>query len=341
MSKILVTGGTGYIGSHTVIELQQSGFDVVVIDNFSNSDAKTLERIESITGKRPEFFELDLQDREKVDYFFSRVSDVETVVHFAAAKAVGESVANPLKYYENNVGATVNLLQAMKKFGVNNFVFSSTAAVYGQPDKLPVDESSPVKNPDSPYGNTKKIIEEVARDLAQVKKNFQAIVLRYFNVVGAHSSGKIGELPLGEPANLVPYITQTVAGVREELKVFGNDYNTRDGFGVRDYIHVVDLARAHVVAVKRLQNKKNKNNYEIFNLGTGQGFSVKEVIDIFEKVNKVKVKYKIVDRRPGDVAEIYTSTELANKELGWQVKYGLEAMAKTAWEWEKNYRNLK
>lgn len=336
--KILVTGGTGYIGSHTVVELQQQGFECIILDNLSNSQIETLDRIKEITGKRPEFFELDLRDKEALEKFFSKNKEIEAVIHFAAAKAVGESVENPLKYYENNVGATVNLLQELRKNDISNFIFSSTAAVYGEPDSVPVDETSPIKKASSPYGNTKKIMEEVIRDLCFADKGFASIVLRYFNAAGAHDSGLIGEVPTGTPANLVPFVTQTAIGKQEELKVFGNDYETADGFGVRDYIHVVDLARAHVKSLERLLNRANENNLEIYNLGTGQGNSVKEVIDIFEKISGVKLNYSITDRRPGDIAEIYTKTDLANEKLDWRAEKNIEDMLRSAWEWEQALR---
>jgi len=338
MKKVLVTGGTGYIGSHTVVELQQAGFECVIVDNLSNSKIETLDRIEKITGVRPLFLRLDLRDKKSVLDFFRDNTDIEAVIHFAAAKAVGESVADPLKYYENNVGSTINLLKAMRENGIGNFIFSSTAAVYGEPEKVPVDENSLIQKPSSPYGNAKKIVEEIVEDLCFSDKDFNSIVLRYFNAAGAHDSGLIGEVPTGVPANLVPFITQTGIGIREELLVFGDDYNTKDGFGVRDYIHVVDLARAHVAALQRLLENKNEKNLEIYNLGTGKGNSVKEVIDVFEKVSGVKLNYKIVARRPGDIAEIYTKTDLANDKLGWRAEKGIEEMIKSAWEWERKLR---
>lgn len=335
MNKILVTGGTGYIGSHATVELQKAGFKVVIVDNLSNSKIEVLDRITQITGVRPEFSEFDLRDQERLKFFFNRHRDIVAAVHFAAVKAVGESAENPLKYYDNNVSSSICLLKQLREAGVHNLVFSSTAAVYGQANRLPVTETSPIQTPSSPYGNTKKIIEEIISDVARADEKFKSIILRYFNVVGAHESVLIGELPLGEPANLVPYITQTAIGLRPELKIFGCDYNTRDGFGVRDYIHVVDLARAHVLAVKRLLDKKSESNREIFNLGTGRGYSVKEVVDTFEKVNGVKINYRIIDRRPGDISEIYTLPDLAKRVLGWRAEYGLEEMLVSAWEWEK------
>ena len=335
MKKILVTGGAGYIGSHTVVVLHQKGFDCVILDNLSNSQIESLDRIEKITGKRPEFFELDLCDKVALEKFFEKNKEIEAVIHFAAAKAVGESVEKPLKYYENNVGATINLLQELRKNNISNFIFSSSASVYGEPDVIPVNEDSPIKQASSPYGNTKKIMEEVIRDLCLADKGFASIVLRYFNVAGAHDSGLLGEVPSGVPANLIPFVTQTAIGKQAELKVFGDDYETQDGFGVRDYIHVVDLARAHVKSLERLLNRTNENNLEIYNLGTGQGNSVKEVIDVFEKVSGEKLNYKIVARRPGDIAEIYTETKLANEKLAWQAEKNLEDMLRSAWEWEK------
>lgn len=335
---ILITGGTGYIGSHTVVELQQAGFTCVIVDNLSNSKIETLDRIEAITGVRPLFCRLDLRNQKEVNDFLGENKNIDAVIHFAGAKAVGESVVDPLKYYENNVSATVNLLQGMRANGINNIIFSSTAAVYGEPEIIPVTENSPVQLPSSPYGNTKKIIEEIIRDVTVAESDFRAVLLRYFNVAGAHDSVLIGEIPTGVPANLVPFITQTAIGIREELKVFGNDYKTKDGYGVRDYIHVVDLARAHVAALLRLIENKNEKNLEIYNLGTGQGNSVKEVIDIFEKISGLKLNYKIVERRAGDIAEIYTKTDLANEKLKWRAERGIEEMIESAWRWERKLR---
>lgn len=338
MNKILITGGTGYIGSHTVVELQQAGFDCLIIDNLSNSKLETLDRIEKITGKRPAFVRLDLRNKEDLNRFFGENKDIDAVIHFAGAKSVGESVSDPLKYYENNVGASVNLFQVMQAVGIKNLIFSSTAAVYGEAETIPVDENTTIQKPSSPYGNTKKIIEEIIQDLTIADANFQAIALRYFNVAGAHESTLIGELPSGVPANLVPFITQSAIGKLPPLKVFGNDYPTSDGYGVRDYIHVVDLARAHVAALQRLLQKENEVNWEVYNLGTGRGNSVKEVIDTFEKVNDVKLNYEIVARRPGDIAEIFTKTDLANEKLQWRAEKNIEDILRSAWEWEQALR---
>ncbi|NCC72652.1 MAG: UDP-glucose 4-epimerase GalE [Sphingobacteriia bacterium] len=333
MKKILVTGGTGYIGSHTTVELQQKGYDVVVVDNFSNSQADVLDNIEAISGKKPAFENFDLSDREKTLDFFSRYHDLDAIIHFAAFKAVGESVAKPLLYYQNNIFSLVNILQGMLINNINNLVFSSSCTVYGQPDKLPVDELAPVQQAMSPYGNTKQISEEIIQDTVR-SSSLKAIALRYFNPIGAHESSKIGELPLGVPNNLVPFITQTAIGIREQLKVFGSDYPTSDGTPIRDYIHVVDLAKAHVIAVDRMLENKTKKTFEVFNLGTGNGYSVLEVINSFEKVSGLKLNYKIVDRRPGDVTEVWADTRFANEELGWKAEKGIDEMTLSAWNWE-------
>ena len=338
MKKILVTGGTGYIGSHTVVELQAQGFECLIVDNLSNSRIETLEGIEKISGKRPEFVKLDLRDKKSVFEFFAGNKDIEAVIHFAAAKAVGESVTDPLKYYENNVVSTVNLLQAMQENKINNIIFSSTAAVYGKPEEMPVSEETPIQEACSPYGNAKIIVEEIIRDVAVSDKNFKSILLRYFNAAGAHDSGLVGEVPSGIPANLIPFITQTAIGARDELKVFGNDYDTKDGYGVRDYIHVVDLAKAHVASLQRMISGDIEKNLEIYNLGTGQGNSVKEVIDLFEKISGTKLKYSVTDRRTGDIAEIYAKTDLANEKLNWKAEKNIKDMLRSAWEWEKALR---
>lgn len=337
--KILVTGGTGYIGSHTTVELINDGFDVVIIDNLYNSEAEVVDRIEKITGVRPELEVFDLVDAQKVDEFFRKHNDISAIIHFAAYKAVSESVFKPLDYYRNNLGSLINLLQAMKEHSVPNLVFSSSCTVYGQPGKLPVTEEAPLQPPTSPYGNTKQVGEEIIRDTAFSDKNLKAIALRYFNPVGAHPSALIGELPRGVPENLVPYITQTAYGLREELKVFGNDYDTPDGSCIRDYLHVVDLAKAHVVAVRRLVEEKTRKNYEVYNLGTGNGVSVLEAIESFERVSGVKLKYRIVDRRPGDIEKIWADPSFANKELGWKTISTLDEAMKTAWDWEKKIRD--
>jgi UDP-glucose 4-epimerase len=304
MGKILVTGGLGFIGSHTVVELQNEGYEVVIIDNLSNSSIKVLDGIVAITGKQPIFEKFDLRDKLKVQEFFRIYQDITGVVHFAASKAVGESVEKPLLYYENNINTLVYLLQEFWKFEHSNFIFSSSCTVYGQADELPITEDAPVKTAESPYGNTKQIGEEIIRDTCKVHQHFNAISLRYFNPIGAHESVKIGELPIGVPQNLVPFITQTAAGLRSELSVFGNDYPTSDGTCIRDYIHVVDLAKAHVVALERLMSHKNKSNYEVFNIGTGTGSTVLEVIQSFERVSGEKLNYKFADRRAGDVISL-------------------------------------
>jgi UDP-glucose 4-epimerase len=332
--KILVTGGTGYIGSHTAVELINEGFDVVIIDNLYNSEAGVVDRIEKITGVRPELDVFDLCDKEKLEAFFGKHDDIKAIIHFAAYKAVGESVNKPLEYYRNNLVSLINLLEVMKKQEAGSFVFSSSCTVYGQPEKLPVTEDSPLQPAASPYGNTKQIGEAIIRDTAASDGNMKAISLRYFNPIGAHPSALIGELPRGVPENLVPFITQTAYGLRDELRVFGDDYDTPDGSCIRDYLHVVDLAKAHVVAVKRLLEGKNRNNYEVFNLGTGKGVSVLEAIDSFERVSGLKLKYTIVGRRPGDIEKIWADPSFANRELGWKTESSLDEAMKTAWDWE-------
>lgn len=337
--KILVTGGLGFIGSHTVVELQNEGFEVVVVDNLSNSSINVLDGIEAITGKRPIFEEFDLRDKPKVQDFFQKHDDIAGVIHFAASKAVGESVEEPLLYYENNLGVLVYILQELKKKGGASFIFSSSCTVYGQADEMPITEAAPVKPAESPYGNTKQVGEEIIRDTCKVNSELKAISLRYFNPIGAHPSGKIGELPIGVPQNLVPFITQTGVGLREQLSVFGDDYPTEDGTCIRDYIHVVDLAKAHVAALQRLLENKNEGNYEVFNLGTGTGSSVLEVIQSFERVSGEKLNYKIMGRRPGDVIQAYADTKKANDVLGWKAKSTLDDAMKSAWEWEKIVRS--
>ena len=337
--KILVTGGLGFIGSHTVVELQNEGFEVVVVDNLSNSSIDVLDGIKSITGKKPIFEEFDLREKPKVQAFFQKHDDIAGVIHFAASKAVGESVEKPLQYYENNLGVLVYILQELKKKGEASFIFSSSCTVYGQADTMPITEAAPVKPAESPYGNTKQVGEEIIRDTCKVNQDLNAIALRYFNPIGAHPSGKIGELPIGVPQNLVPFITQTGVGLREQLSVFGDDYPTDDGTCIRDYIHVVDLAKAHVAALQRLLASKNETNYEVFNLGTGKGSSVLEVIQSFERVSGKKLNYKIVDRRPGDIVQAYADTKKANEVLGWKAKSSLDDAMKSAWEWEKIVRS--
>ncbi|MBL0026049.1 MAG: UDP-glucose 4-epimerase GalE [Saprospiraceae bacterium] len=336
--KILVTGGLGYIGSHVVVELQNEGFDVVIIDNLSNSSIEVLERISSITGIKPMFELLDLKDKSSVVEFFKKHIDIIGVIHFAASKAVGESVQLPLLYYENNLNSLIYILQELQKKENSNFIFSSSCTVYGQADSLPIIESAPIKEAESPYGNTKQIGEEIIRDTCKIVPNLKAISLRYFNPVGAHKSSKIGEMPIGTPQNLVPFITQTAIGIRQQLSVFGNDYPTIDGTCIRDYIHVVDLANAHIAALKRLINGENESNYEVFNIGTGQGSSVLEVIEAFEEVSGQKLNYQIVGRRIGDVVSAYADTTKANKVLGWIAKLSLKDALKSAWKWEVNLR---
>ena len=335
--KVLVTGGLGFIGSHTVVELQNKGFEVIIIDNLSNSSEAVLKGIYAITGKEPLFEKLDLREKSLVQDFFRKHTDISGVIHFAASKAVGESVTNPLLYYENNIASLVYLLQELEKKPEANFIFSSSCTVYGQADVMPIDENAPIKPAMSPYGNTKQIGEEIITDVVKVS-NINAILLRYFNPIGAHPSAEIGELPIGVPQNLVPFITQTGMGLRKELMVYGNDYPTPDGTCIRDYIHVVDLAKAHVVALQRLLEKKNTNTIEIYNLGTGVGSSVLEVISSFEKVSGKPFPYKIVDRREGDVTQAYASTDKANSILGWKTESSLDEAMESAWKWEQKVR---
>ncbi len=335
--KIVVTGGLGFIGSHTVVELQNEGFEVVAIDNLSNSSENVLDGIEKISGKKPIFENIDLRDKASVQDFFKKHADVAGVIHFAASKAVGESVENPLLYYENNINALVYVLQELKELPNANFIFSSSCTVYGQAENMPITEDASVQPAASPYGNTKQIGEEIINDVAKVT-NLNSILLRYFNPIGSHSSAEIGELPIGTPQNLVPFITQTAIGLREKLSVFGNDYPTPDGTAIRDYIHVVDLAKAHVVALKRLLNKQNNAKVETFNLGTGTGSSVLEVITAFEKVSNQKLNYQIVGRREGDVISAYANTDKANTLLGWKAQTSLEESLLSAWKWEQKIR---
>lgn len=337
--KILVTGGLGFIGSHTVVELQNKGFEVVIIDNCSNASKDVLEGIKNITGKTPFFEEFDLREKSKVQDFFKRHNDIEGVIHFAASKAVGESVENPLLYYENNIGTLVYILQELCKKNQASFIFSSSCTVYGQADELPITENAPVKPAESPYGNTKQIGEEIIRDTCKVQPNLNSIALRYFNPIGSHPSVEIGELPLGVPANLVPFITQTGIGLREQLSVFGDDYPTDDGTAIRDYIHVIDLAKAHVISLERLLNGKNTSNYEVFNVGTGTGSSVLEVIKSFEKASGTSLNYKIVARREGDITAAYADTTKANQDLGWKSESSLDQAMESAWKWEQKIRS--
>ncbi|MCJ7465884.1 MAG: UDP-glucose 4-epimerase GalE [Maribacter sp.] len=336
--KILVTGGLGFIGSHTVVELQNEGLEVVIIDDCSNSSETVLEGIKAITGKMPQFEKFDLKEKALVEDFFKRHQDIQGVIHFAASKAVGESVSNPLRYYENNIGTLVYILKELVKKNRAQFIFSSSCTVYGQADKMPITEDAPIKPAESPYGNTKQMGEEILADTCKVTPGLQAISLRYFNPMGAHPSAKIGELPIGVPQNLVPFITQTGIGIREQLSVFGNDYPTSDGTCIRDYIYVVDLAKAHVLALQRLLKARNTDNYEVFNVGTGTGSTVLEVIQSFEKVSGVKLNYKIVPRRPGDITKAYADTTKANTILGWKAQYSLDEAMKSAWDWEQVIR---
>lgn len=335
-ATILVTGGTGYIGSHTVVELIEKGFDVVIIDNLSNSHVEVIDSIETITGVRPAFAPIDLNNKNAVMEFL-RIQPVEAIIHFAAFKAVGESVEKPLEYYRNNLVSLLNLIELCRDLKIKHFVFSSSCSVYGQPDYLPIDEFAEVKPAQSPYANTKKIGEDILRDAAKAV-DFNVISLRYFNPVGAHSSALIGEYPVGAPLNLFPIVTQTAIGKREQMKVFGTDYDTADGSCIRDYIHVVDVARAHLVAIERMLGGKSKDRYELFNLGTGNGLSVLEIIQAFTRVTGVPVNYTCVERRAGDVEKVYADTSYANKELGWKTTHTLEDMITSAWAWEKVLR---
>lgn len=330
--KILVTGGAGYIGSHTAVELAAAGYDVFIIDNFSNSEPFIIDRIREITGKNIQFEKVDVANAEELQAFFNRNTDIKAAIHFAAYKAVGESKAEPIMYYRNNLVTLFNLLESCSSIGAEGVIFSSSATVYGQPEVLPVTEDAPLM-PESPYGNTKKIAEEVMRDYAHAK-GLKGICLRYFNPIGAHTSALIGELPRGVPNNLVPFVTQTAAGIREKLSVFGNDYATEDGTAIRDYIHVVDLAKAHVAALNRMVGGKQNDVFEIFNVGTGTGFSVMQVINTFERVNNLKLNYAIAPRRPGDVECYYADTKRANEVLGWKAELGLDDMLQSAWKWQ-------
>ncbi len=339
MAKILVTGGLGFIGSHTVVELINAGHEAVIVDDLSNATMQALSGIEKITGTMPEFVRVDLKNKQEVQSFFGSHTDLDGIIHFAAFKAVGESVHKPLEYYENNLGSLVYILQEMRDLSLDNIIFSSSCTVYGQADELPITENSKVKSAISPYGNTKQVGEEIIKDAIEAH-GFNAISLRYFNPIGAHPSAEIGESPLGVPLNLVPFVTQTAAGVRQQLSVFGNDYETRDGTNERDYIHVVDVAKAHVIAVERLLSKANSANYEFFNLGTGTGSTVLEVIQSFERVSGESLNYKIVERRRGDVTAAYADTTKANDELGWKTEKTLDDAMADAWRWEKKIRNI-
>ena len=340
MARILVTGGTGYIGSHTTVELMQQGYEVVIVDNLSNSSMDVLDGIEAIVGVRPAFEQVDCNDAMELDAVFTRYPDIQGVIHFAASKAVNESVLQPLMYYRNNLMSLVTVLEQMKKHGVHNIVFSSSCTVYGQPaeEHLPVDENAPIQVPLSPYGNTKQINEEIIRDEAHANAQLQSIILRYFNPIGAHPSAMIGELPNGVPQNLLPFVTQTAIGLRPELKVFGDDYHTHDGSCIRDYIYVVDLAKAHVKAVERMLKHQAAEQVEVFNLGTGRGLSVLEILNTFMKVTGVKVPYQIVGRREGDIEQVWANPDKANKVLGWNADTPIEDVLLSAWHWEQKVR---
>lgn len=340
-TRILVTGGTGYIGSHTTVELINAGFDVVIIDNLSNSNREVLDGIEAITGVRPAFIEGDVNDLSTLDCLFQAYPGIEGIINFAASKAVGESVQKPLLYYRNNLNSLMNLLEMVGKYNVKGFVFSSSCTVYGEPDVNPVTEESPIKPATSPYGNTKQISEEIITDTIRSGANFNAIILRYFNPVGAHPSALIGELPLGVPQNLIPYLTQTAIGIRKELSVFGNDYDTPDGSCIRDFINVVDLAKARVIAVKRMIEGKSLDRIEIFNLGTGNGVSVLELIDTFESATGVKVPHKIVGRREGDIEKVWANPKKANEVLGWVADTPLADTMVSAWKWQQHLAEKK
>ena len=336
--KILVTGGCGYIGSHTVVELIENNFDVLIIDDFSNSNKETIENIHKITGVKPIFYACDLKEIHTVRKILKENKDIAATIHFAAYKAVGESVAKPLLYYQNNLVSLLNILSTQLEIGTTNFIFSSSATVYGNPKTLPITEENETQRPFSPYGNSKKIAEEILEDLSKANKDCNLISLRYFNPIGAHKSGLIGELPNGIPNNLMPYITQTAVGLRDKLSVYGNDYPTPDGTPIRDYIHVVDLAKAHVKALKRQLQNKQEENFEVFNLGTGKGYSVLEVIKAFEEVSKKKLNYEIVERRDGDVPKLYADAKLAEEKLEWKANKSLEEMIASAWQWEQKVR---
>ena len=337
-NKIIVTGGCGYIGSHTVIELIENNYTVIILDDLSNSTEETLHRIEKITNVKPIFINIDLKDELKTKKVFNEHKDAKAVINFAAHKAVGESVQKPLMYYKNNLYSLINTLTALTENNINGFIFSSSATVYGAPESLPITEKSKTQRPFSPYGNTKKIAEEIIDDLIKSETNLSAISLRYFNPIGAHESGLIGELPSGIPNNLMPYITQTAAGIREKLMVYGNDYPTKDGTPIRDYIHVVDLAKAHVLAVERIIKNQQEKPFEIFNLGTGNGFSVLDIITSFEEVTNSKLNYEITDRRPGDVPKLYASIDLVKDKLGWKPSKSLNEMIKSSWDWERKLK---
>lgn len=333
-----MTGGTGYIGSHTVVELQNSGYDVVIVDNLSNSNADVVDDIEAVSGIRPAFEKVDCLDYKALEAVFAKYDGIKGIIHFAASKAVGESVQKPLLYYRNNLVSLINVLELMPAYGVEGIIFSSSCTVYGQPDHLPVTEQAPIKKAESPYGNTKQVNEEIIRDTVASGSPISAILLRYFNPIGAHPSALLGELPNGVPQNLVPYITQTAIGIRPQLSVFGDDYNTPDGSCIRDFINIVDLARAHVVAMARILGKKQKEKVEVFNIGTGRGLSVLELIHAFEKATGVKLNYKIVGRRAGDIEQVWADPQYANNELGWKAETPIEDTLESAWKWQLKLR---
>ena len=336
--RILVTGGTGYIGSHTVVELQNSGYEVVIIDNLSNSRADVVDNIEKVSGVRPIFEQLDCLDYAGLDALFAKYDNIKGIIHFAASKAVGESVEKPLMYYRNNLVSLINLLELMPKYGVEGIIFSSSCTVYGQPDILPVTEAAPTKVAESPYGYTKQINEEIIRDYVKSGAPVNAILLRYFNPIGAHPSALLGELPNGVPQNLIPFLTQTAIGIREKLSVFGDDYNTPDGSCIRDYINVVDLAKAHVIAMNRIMEGKQEEKVEVFNIGTGRGLSVLELIHAFEESTGVKLNYQIVGRRAGDIEQVWANPDRANNVLGWKAESTIEDTLRSAWAWQKRLR---
>lgn len=331
---ILVTGGTGFIGSHTTVELQNAGYEVVIVDNLSNSQANVIDGIEKITGVRPAFEQVDLRDLDATEAVFKKYPAISGIIHFAASKAVGESVEKPLMYYRNNILSLVNLLELMPKYGVKGIIFSSSCTVYGQPDHLPATEETPIKKAESPYGNTKQINEEIIQDTVRSGSPIKSIILRYFNPIGSHPSAIIGEMPNGVPQNLIPYLTQTAIGIREKLSVFGDDYNTPDGSCIRDYIYVVDLAKAHVCAMTRIMEDRTEEPVEVYNIGTGQGTSVLELINAFEKATGVKLNYQIVGRRAGDIEKVWGNVDKANRVLGWKADTPLEEVLATAWKWQ-------
>jgi len=334
-TKILVTGGTGYIGSHTTVELQNANCEVIIVDNLSNSNAEVIDGIERITGIRPAFEKVDCKDEKAMKNVFEKYPDIKGIIHFAASKAVGESVLKPLLYYRNNIDSLLNLLELMPEFGIKGLVFSSSCTVYGQPDTLPVNEQAPIRPACSPYGNTKQINEEIIRDAIHTGAPYKSIILRYFNPIGAHPSTEIGELPIGIPQNLIPFLTQAAAGIRKELAVFGNDYNTPDGSCIRDYINIVDLSKAHVIAMNRILTNNSCAPIEYYNLGTGKGLSVLELISLFEKATGVIVPYSIVGRREGDIEQIWADPHYANEVLGWEAIETIEDTLRSAWRWQQ------